>query len=330
MSTISLLLSRTTIAAAVLGGVVALSAHAAIAQDDERRSVLTIGVDACPGSAEAAAISVGYDDLVDGHTPQQVTEVLADESGELWRSTELHQVDGDYFNVHNFPATAAIPITSNSLFTYSLTIVYEDGVTQAHSVSLAIADHCDARWPTTTGPSTTAPPPTAPAISRFELGVGGGGTCWSPDKFIAFNYVDFADGHVNTESYLHLAAGGRVLDEFPGAIAEPGVDGETAEWQVPGPVFDVDDLEATTYTLTMWVKYEDGVVESHSVSYDVVAICGDDPATTRPSSSPTTTQPSGTLPQTGSSMTWGIAALGALASAAGGALLLGSRQRRTV
>ena len=124
-------------------------------------------------------------------------------------------------------------------------------------------------------------------------------------------------------------AAGRVVDEFSGTTAEGGIDGETAVWDLPGHLFDVDELEATTYTLVMWVKYEDGVVESHRVSYHVVAICGQDPATTRPSASPTTTLPSGTLPQTGSSMTWVIAAIGGLAIAAGGALLLGSRRGET-
>lgn len=39
----------------------------------------------------------------------------------------------------------------------------------------------------------------------------------------------------------------------------------------------------------MWIKYEDGVVVSDSVSYDVAALCGDEgPASTAPSSSPTT------------------------------------------
>ena len=193
--------------------------------------------------------------------------MLADDSGELWSSTELRQVGGDYFNVHNFPATASIPIASTSVFTYSLTILYEDGVTQTQSVNLAIADLCDATSPTTTAPPTTAPQTTEPAISRFELGVGGVGRCWTPDKFISFNYVDFVDGHLNTESYFQLLAAGRVVDEFSGTTAEGGIDGETAVWDLPGHLFDVDELEATTYTLVMWVKYEDGVVESHRVSY---------------------------------------------------------------
>src|SRR5262245_46268780 len=132
MAITSRLLNRTTIIAVVLAaGVTSAAAHQAAAQnsDVEQRSVLTIGVDSCPGSA-AGAISVGYDDLVDGHRPVQVTERLSDQNGELWSSTELHHVDGDYFNVHNFPSTVAIPIADSSVFTYSVSIGYDDGVTQ--------------------------------------------------------------------------------------------------------------------------------------------------------------------------------------------------------
>jgi LPXTG-motif cell wall-anchored protein len=88
---------------------------------------------------------------------------------------------------------------------------------------------------------------------------------------------------------------------------------------VPGHFFNVDRLEATTYTLTLRITYDDGVVVSDSASYDVAALCD-----IRGPVTPT--NPSGQLPQTGSS-TSGIVALGAALAAAGGVLVVGSRRR---
>jgi LPXTG-motif cell wall-anchored protein len=330
MSTTIRFFRRASIAAAGLVGITVVSSTAAdAAVPDEPRSVLFIGVDACPdATGGGGAISVGYDDLVDGHRPVGVIERLADQSGELWSSTEVRQVNGDYFNVHNFPATAVIPITGVSVFTYSLSITYDDGVTQTQAVSLSVADVCGSGSPTTTVPPTTAPPTTAPAERRFDFGWDGFCLPDSGGSAIWYDYLDANDGHVPVEYHFQLLAGDAVVYNQSGPHGLPSEDWQGARWEIPGD-FGVDRVEATTYTLVLWVKYDDGVVVSARAPFEVRGDCqGDDPATTPPSSSPTTTTvPSGQLPQTGSSTTGPVVAVGALLSAAGAALVLGSRRR---
>jgi LPXTG-motif cell wall-anchored protein len=328
MSTTIRFFRRASIAAAGLVGVTVVSSTAAdAAVPDEPRSVLFINVDSCPESATSVGrISVSYDDLVDGHRPVGVIERLADQSGQLWSSTELNQVDGDYFNDHEFEWPTEIPLTSSSVFTYSLSITYDDGVTEDQSVRLAIADQC-----ATGSPPTTAPPTSAPAAPRFELSktaarCSGG----LQSASIEFLFVDTVDQHVGVEHFYQLTAGGRVVGEI-GGESTSATDGLKDRWTEPNGIFDLDRLEATTYTLTVWIKYEDGVVVSDSAAYDVAALCDGDPASTPPASSPTTappaaTRPSGQLPQTGSS-TGIVVALGVLLSTAGAIIVLGSRRR---
>lgn len=277
MSRFARVITRAPLAAAVLavGVAVSFAAEASPPSDDEPRSVLFINVDSCPSDYSTGRLTLSYDDLVDGHTPQQVTERLADQSGELWSSTDLHEVDGDYFNSHELEWPTEIPITSSSVFTYTLTIAYDDGVTQTQSVNLSMADVCGTGSPTTAAPG--------PRFTLSKTGVRCGDSLESAS--IEFLFEDTVDQHVAVEYFYRLTAGDTVVAESGGQATSPS-DGLTEYITEPGGFLGVDRLEAATYTLTVWMKYEDGVLVSDSASYDVAALCSIDGA----ASSPPTTE----------------------------------------
>lgn len=95
-------------------------------------------------------VTFSYDDLVDGHVPQTVHELVGSGGhGDFgWISTEVHQVNGDYFNSHTFPM-AGQSIPSNRFYEYIVTISYEDGVELMDGLTVNLNDVCPAQ---ATGP----------------------------------------------------------------------------------------------------------------------------------------------------------------------------------
>jgi len=108
------------------------------------RTTMSSSVVTCPTASVAGAVRFAYDDHVDGHAPVSVHEELSDPSGLLWSIDDVHQVNGDYFNRRDFPATAAVPISATSQFVYQVTIAYDDGVIQTNSATLNVGVSCPA------------------------------------------------------------------------------------------------------------------------------------------------------------------------------------------
>jgi hypothetical protein len=136
---------------------------------DESR--ITVTGEAYCNDDMAVGITFAYDDHVDGHVPTAVHEQISDHTGVRWTRDELHQQDGDYFNTYFYPESGNESqwIEANATYTYTVTITYDDGVSQSVEASVDLTNSCPAAPPATTQPpaSTAAPPETtqSPATS---------------------------------------------------------------------------------------------------------------------------------------------------------------------
>ena len=105
----------------------------------------------CNDSGVPYIIELFYDDLADGHVPQAVHEELVEGSTVVRTRDDLYQEYGNYFNTMRYPQ-GGTPLNPTSVFTYSVTITYDDGVTQTQFTTVDVATaQCPA-------PPTTAPP----------------------------------------------------------------------------------------------------------------------------------------------------------------------------
>ena len=86
----------------------------------------------CDDNGIPFTISFYYDELADGHVPQAVHEELVEGSTVVWTRDDLYQEFGNYFNVASYPQGGAA-LSQTSIVTYSVTITYDDGVTQKRS-----------------------------------------------------------------------------------------------------------------------------------------------------------------------------------------------------
>jgi hypothetical protein len=264
-------------------------------------------------------IIFAYDDLVDGHRPISVHENITDHTGVRWTRDELHQEDGDYFNTFFYPESANESqwIEPNATYTYSVTITYDDGVTQTTAVEVDLADACGG-----TAPSV----PTAPAdhTPRFEQSIraicGSNGAATG----IEVAYDDLVDGHVPQTVHEDLDAGGAIVWS------------SNELHQVNGDYFNRRQLSAgsglatfdpnLSYGYTLIISYDDGAERIETVWITPSTACAAAPPTT----SPATTVPGGTLPETGTSdITWIVGAVGGLFLTAGTALFAGTRRTRS-
>ncbi len=95
-------------------------------------------VPSCDNNGIPFTISFSYDDLADGHVPQAVHEELVEGSTVVWTRDDLYQEFGNYFNVASYPPGGAA-LNQTAIVTYSVTITYDDGVTQTQSTTLDVA-----------------------------------------------------------------------------------------------------------------------------------------------------------------------------------------------
>jgi len=125
----------------------------------------------CNDSGVPYIIELFYDDLADGHVPQAVHEELVEGSTVVRTRDDLYQEYGNYFNAMLYPQ-GGTPLNPMSVFTYSVTITYDDGVTQTQSTTVDVASaQCLAPPPIT--PTTTTPAPGAPTLPET-----GASTSW--------------------------------------------------------------------------------------------------------------------------------------------------------
>jgi LPXTG-motif cell wall-anchored protein len=297
----------------------------------------------CAGPT-ATGIHIAYDDYVDGHRPTAVHEELTSGSAVLWAADELHQVNGDYFNEHEYPGSSGATFDGAASYTYTVTITYDDGLVQSNANTLSPGAICELDSQT-----TTAPPP-APEPDRFQLAQGlyGCGTS-NGGAFVEWSYGDYPDGHYAANFSLDLLKDGAVIEHHTTNGGDPTSDGAVTSFDVrygdnPGaafdPFFDQVTLQPASYSLSITVTYEDGATDKHIVTINLDDRCNGRvngrsatavaAVTTppNPGSATTTTLPDGTLPETGSSnLTWVIGAVAGLLTTAG-ALFAGVRRSR--
>lgn len=226
---------------------------------------------------------------------------------------------------------------------YSVTMTYDDGVTQTHRAAVDLAGEC-------TGAPSSPAPTTAPTPVPDRFLLVGGSQCGTPagGAFVAWNYHDVGDGHYAERFDVDLLRNSVVVEHHTVDGGDPTSDGAMTTFdirpggpadQVEDPWFDRLTLEPASYSLSITVTYEDGATDQHIVTIDLDAECGGVvnrrtdttvPATAAPTApGSTTTVPGGTLPATGSSdLTQGIGAVAGLLTTAGVALFAGIRRSR--
>jgi hypothetical protein len=132
--------------------------------DDSR---ITVTGEAYCNDDMPVGIDFAYDDHVDGHVPTAVHEQISDHTGVRWTRDELHQQNGDYFNTYFYPESANESqwIEPNATYTYTVTITYDDGVTQSADTSVSLINACAAAPASTSAaPPETTQPPTTTAV----------------------------------------------------------------------------------------------------------------------------------------------------------------------
>jgi LPXTG-motif cell wall-anchored protein len=287
---------------------------------------------------DLGSVTFYYDDLADGHVPQQVHEEVSDGSGVVWTRDDLYQEFGNYFNTEVFSFVGGTaPFDRNVSLTYTVTMTYDDGVTQTQSTAIDLAPECTGTTPTT-APTTVAPAePDRFGLWASGFWCGGEGT----DAYVSWHYTDYPDGHYAAQIELDLLKNGAAIDRRAVINPDPTSDGAETDFTFPSDLFSVRTIEVASYSLAITVTYEDGATDKHVETFDLDQICDGRvngqtaatvPATTTGPSDPgatTTTVPRGTLPETGSSnLTWVIGAVAGLLTTAGAALFAGVRRSR--
>lgn len=312
------------------------------------------GAGSAPGSTEGPRITVtnsvvcsggnpvgidfAYDDHVDGHVPQYVEERIFDGAGEVFFRSELHQVNGDYFNSVHFPGPGDT-LKPSALYTYQVMITYDDGETEWQPTEVDLSSAC------ANTPTPTSPPAPQPEPDRFGLQQNGYfcGERGEP-AFVVWHYQDYPDGHYAARSTLQVLKNGVLIDQLEVQAPDPSSDGAADELVIPEGNLSNAPLEVASYSLSMTVTYEDGATDKHIETFDLNDLCNGvvngrtatppsttAPATTVPAGTATTTTtvPTGTLPETGASeSTWIVGAIAGLLMTAGAVLFAGTRRSR--
>jgi LPXTG-motif cell wall-anchored protein len=304
-------------------------ARSAASADGPRITVTSSVV--CSGG-DPVGIDFAYDDHVDGHVPLVVEERIFDGSGEVFFRSELHQVNGDYFNSVHFPGPG-VTLKPTALYTYQVMISYDDGAFEIQPTEVNLSTAC-------AGTSPTAPPAPQPEPDRFALEQNGF-FCGGPGEraSVAWHYQDFPDGHYAARADLQVLKNSVLIDQLEVQAPDPSSDGAATELVIPEGNLSDAPLEVASYSLSMTVTYEDGATDKHIETFDLNDLCNGvvngrtltPPSTTAPdeASATTTTVPTGTLPETGASeSTWMIGAVAGLLTTAGAALFAGVRRSR--
>jgi len=231
---------------------------AGAAPDEGPRFSLSATLADCPAGL---ILSTGYDDHVDGHRPVAINESVTGSAGEIWSHNELNQVQGDYYNARNIDVTDH---ADEAPFTYTVTITYDDGVSETRSVQ-PIAETCG---------DVVAP---IPDSQRFDVKAADYSCPASGATFIAFIVMDRADGHIISGAEVTLTENGTTTFAIP--VEATGLSSVTSDvigQSLPFPLVDVEPstLQLVPYTLTITATYEDGVSETHARTIDLGALCG--------------------------------------------------------
>jgi hypothetical protein len=215
----------------------------------------------------------------------------------VWTRDDLYQEHGNYFNLEVFSfAGGTAPFDRNATVTYTITMTYDDGVTQSQSAAVDLAAEC------TGTPPTTARPPSDPDRFRLTEGLYGCGTS-NGGAFLEWGYGDYPDGHHAAGFEIDLLRNGDVVEHHTTRGGDPPSDGASTTFDVrpagnPGaaldPFFDQVTLQPASYSLSITVTYEDGATDKHIETFNLADLCdgvvnGRD--ATPPATSPVTTTP---------------------------------------